>query len=57
MKTLEQLRDEMVAQYGKDSRMAAQLSRQIAAAKSGQTSKELYVTGSYKKKADEAPAQ
>jgi len=49
MKTLEQLRDEMEAKHGKDSRMVAQLNRQIAAAKSGQTSKDLYVTGSYKK--------
>ena len=49
MKTLEQLRDRMLAKHDKDSRMVAQLNRQIAAAKSGQTSRDLYVTGSYKK--------
>ena len=49
MMTLEQLRDEMEAKYGKDSKMVKQLNRQIAAAKSGQTSQDLYVTGSYKK--------
>jgi hypothetical protein len=49
MKTLEQLRDEMEAKYGKDSKMVKQLDRQIAANRSGQTSQDLYVTGSYKR--------
>ena len=49
MMTLEQLQDEMEAKYGKDSKMVKQLNRQIEAAKSGQTSQDLYVTGSYKK--------
>ena len=50
MKKLEQVRDRMLAKYGKDDKMVAQLNRQIAAAKSGQTSQDLYVTGSYTKK-------
>ena len=35
--------------YGKDSKMVKQLDRQIAANRSGQTSQDLYVTGSYKR--------
>ena len=37
MKQLERQRDRMLAKYGKDCRMVAQLNRQIAAAKSWHT--------------------
>lgn len=48
--TLEaQLQEELKESKGKETFSVKQLRRQIAAAKSGQTSQELYVTGSYKR--------
>ena len=49
--TLEaQLQDELKESGGKETFSVKQLRRQIAAAKSGQTSRELYITGSYSRK-------
>ena len=48
--TLEaQLEKELKKSGGKETFSAKQLRRQIAAKKSGQTSRDLYVTGSYKR--------
>ena len=49
--TLEaQLEQELKESGGKETFSAKQLRRQIAAKKSGQTSQDLYVTGSYSRK-------
>ena len=49
--TLEKmLEDALQESSGKETFSVKQLRRQIAAAKSGQTSQDLYVTGSYKRK-------
>ena len=49
--TLEALLEKQLAKSGgKETFSVKQLRRQIAAAKSGQTSRELYITGSYSRK-------
>lgn len=49
MSTLEQMLEREVAKRGEDSFVAKQLRRQIAAASSGQSAEDLYVTGAVKK--------
>ena len=49
MSTLEQQLERAIVQQGEDSFVVQQLRRQIAAAKSGQSTEDLYVTGAVKK--------
>lgn len=49
MSTLEEMLADEIAERGEDSFVANQLRRQIAAAKSGQSAEDLYVTGAVKK--------
>ena len=56
MLTLDQLLEEAISKFGKDSRRVAELRRQIAARDSGQSAQELYITGSVAKLKKETQA-
>ena len=47
MTKLEQLREEMIKELGAEAPIIQELNRQIMAEKSGQSFKDLYITGSY----------
>lgn len=49
MSTLEEVLKRQIAKRGEDSFVVKQLRRQIAAASSGQSAEDLYVTGAVKK--------
>ena len=49
MSTLEEMLADEIEERGEDSFVAKQLRRQIAAASSGQSAEDLYVTGAVKK--------
>ena len=49
MSTLEQMLEKAIELTDEDSRMVAELRRQIAAKNSGQSAQDLYVTGAVKK--------
>ena len=49
MSTLEQMLEKAIELTDEDSRMVAEIRRQIAAKNSGQSAQDLYVTGAVKK--------
>ena len=49
MRTLDQLLERAISKYGEDSRLVAELRRQIAARSSAQSAEDLYITGSVAK--------